>query len=80
MPLQSPKETRDVATQIMSQMPAGQFPHLVEFATGRALHPGYAFGNEFGFCLELILDGLERAHLSAPAARSGRPHGSLDNA
>lgn len=63
LPLQSPKDTRDVATQIMSQMPAGQFPHLVEFATGQVLQPGYAFGNEFGFCLELILDGLERAHL-----------------
>ena len=27
----------------------------------RRAHPGYDFGNEFGFGLDLILDGLERA-------------------
>ena len=64
LPFQSPKQTEDVATQIMSEMPVGLFPHLAEFATSRVLQPGYAFGNEFGFGLELILDGLERAHRS----------------
>ena len=26
------------------------------------LQPGYAYGNEFEFGLELVLDGLEAAH------------------
>lgn len=36
-------------------------PHLTEMAVERVLQPGDDFGNEFGFGLDLILDGLERA-------------------
>ncbi|MFC7402299.1 TetR/AcrR family transcriptional regulator [Citricoccus sp. GCM10030269] len=37
-----------------------QLPRLREMATEHILRPGYDFGEEFGFGLELILDGLER--------------------
>jgi hypothetical protein len=30
-------------------------------ATGHVLQPGYDYGDEFAFGLELILDGLDRA-------------------
>ncbi len=42
-------------------MPAGEYPHLVEFTTEHVLQPGYDFGREFDFGLDLILDGLEAA-------------------
>jgi hypothetical protein len=41
-------------------MPAGDYPHLVEMATGHVLQPGYSYGDEFEIGLDLILDGLER--------------------
>ena len=37
------------------------YPHLVEFTTAHVLRPGYDFGAEFGFGLDLILDGLARS-------------------
>jgi hypothetical protein len=41
-------------------MAAGEYPHLVEFAEQHAMRPGYDFADEFGFGLDLILDGLAR--------------------
>jgi integral membrane sensor domain MASE1 len=34
---------------------------LAEMAVEHVMQPGYDFGDEFGYGLELILDGLERA-------------------
>jgi hypothetical protein len=42
---------------------------MAEMAVEHVLAPGYDFGAQFGFGLDLILDGLER--LSTPA--DGRP-------
>ena len=36
------------------------YPHLAEFTAGHVMQPGYRFGDEFEFGLDLILDGLER--------------------
>lgn len=60
LPFQTTEETRDVAKEIFDQLPPGSYPHLVEFAREHVLRPGYAFGDEFAFGLELILEGLER--------------------
>jgi hypothetical protein len=40
---------------------------LVELATEYVMQPGYDFGNEFEFGLDLILDALSRS-LPTPAA------------
>jgi hypothetical protein len=45
----------------MQQFPAGEYPHLVEMATEHILQPGYDFGNEFEFGLNVILDALTRS-------------------
>ena len=49
----------EVAEPMMEMFRAGDFPHMVELATEHVLKPGYDFGDEFGFGLDLILDGLE---------------------
>ena len=49
----------EVAESMMEMFRAGEFPHMVELATEHVLKPGYDFGDEFGFGLDLILDGLE---------------------
>ena len=55
------QETVEVAAMMMAQVPADQYPHLTEFAVEHVMKPGYDYGAEFAFGLDLILDGLERA-------------------
>jgi AcrR family transcriptional regulator len=61
----------EVAGPIMDAFLVGKYPHMAELAAELVLQPGYAFGDEFGFGLDLILDGLERlrARTSRPATR-----------
>ena len=42
------------------QVPADQYPHLTELTIEHVLRPGYDYGAEYEFGLDLILDGLER--------------------
>jgi AcrR family transcriptional regulator len=52
--------TEDVLAQ--QQMMSHAFPNLAEIAAAYILQPGYAFGNEFRFGLQVILEGIEAAH------------------
>jgi tetracycline repressor-like protein len=61
LPFEGPESAVGVAEPMMQAFPAGEYPHLVEFATEVVLQPGYDFGDEFDFGLELVLDGLSRA-------------------
>jgi AcrR family transcriptional regulator len=61
LPFDTPEETAEVASSIMDGFPADAFPYLTEIAVEHVLQPGYDYGNEYQFGLELILDGLERA-------------------
>jgi AcrR family transcriptional regulator len=61
LPFDTPEETAEVAQTIMAEFPADAYPHLTELATEHVLRPGYDYGDEYGFGLDLILDGLERA-------------------
>ena len=38
---------------------SGEFPHLAELAIEHVLQPGYDYGDEFEFGLDLILDSFE---------------------
>jgi AcrR family transcriptional regulator len=61
LPFQTPEELAAVGDTILSQLPAEELPYFTEIAVEHALQPGYDFGNEFEFGLDLILDGLDRA-------------------
>ncbi len=45
----------------MARFSPDEYPHLTELTVNHVLQPGYAYGDEFEFGLNLILDGLERA-------------------
>jgi Tetracyclin repressor-like, C-terminal domain len=60
-PFTTPQETAELARSMMAGLPADAYPHLTEVAVAHVLQPGYDFGDEFEFGLDLILDGLERA-------------------
>ena len=51
----------DLAESIISQQLPGEYPHLTELTAVLVLQPGYDFGAEFEFGLDLILGGLEAA-------------------
>jgi len=59
------EETLRVARAMMEQVPVAQYPHLTEFTVEHVLQPGYDYGSEFEFGLDLVLDGLENARKTA---------------
>lgn len=60
LPLDEAGSLDDVAEPIMERFAQGDYPHLVEMATDYYVQPGYSFGDEFAWGLDLILDGLDR--------------------
>jgi len=51
-------ELVEVADDILEHLPVEQFPHFTEMIVEHALKPGYDFGAEFEYGLDLILDGF----------------------
>jgi AcrR family transcriptional regulator len=60
LPFDRGEDTAALAGDILGQMPAGSYPHLTELAVEHVMQPGYDYGDEYAFGLEVILDGLER--------------------
>jgi len=58
-------EIAEVAGNIMEGFRPGDYPHLAEMAVDRAMKPGYNYGDEFEYGLDLILQGIERARGAA---------------
>jgi len=55
----------EIAGNIMDGFRPGEYGYLAEMALDRARKPGYKYGDEFEFGLDLILDGnqvLESVH------------------
>jgi AcrR family transcriptional regulator len=60
LPFPTPEQTAGLAQDILASFPADRYPHLAELTARHVLQPGYDYGDEFEFGLDLILDGLER--------------------
>lgn len=61
LPFDTAEETTELAQAILARMSPDAYPHLTEMATEHVLRPGYDYGDEFEFGLDLILDGLQQA-------------------
>jgi AcrR family transcriptional regulator len=61
LPFDTSEQTSELAQAIVAQFPADEYPHLAEFTFEHVLRPGYDYGSEYEFGLDLILDGLEKA-------------------
>jgi AcrR family transcriptional regulator len=61
LPFDIGEQAAQVAHKIMTQFPAGDYPHLTEIAVEHVMKPGYDYAREFEFGLDLLLDGLDRA-------------------
>jgi len=60
LPFNTSDEAVEVADGILRQFPVHAYPHLTEMAVQHVLQPGYDYGDEFEFGLDLIFDSLER--------------------
>ena len=61
LPFDTLEEAQQVGRQMFARMPEGAYPHLTELTVQHILQPGYDYGNEFEYGLDLILGGLDRA-------------------
>src|SRR6267143_5007174 len=71
LPFDTAEETVDLAQMIFKQLPPDEYPHLTELTVEHVLQPGYDYGDEFEFGLDLILDGLERARKATSSRGAG---------
>ena len=61
------------AGQILEQCPTDRYPELAELTIDLVLQPGYDYGDEFEFGLDLILDGLSAHDGTQPRVPSKPP-------
>ena len=70
LPFGNAEETVELAETILEHLPPDEYPHLSELTVEHVLRPGYDYGAEYEFGLELILDGLDRARELSSSASS----------
>jgi AcrR family transcriptional regulator len=61
LPFEGSDSVAEIAEPIMERFATGDYPHLTEMATDYYLQPGYDFGDEFEWGLDLILEALTRS-------------------
>jgi AcrR family transcriptional regulator len=59
LPFDSGDDVAELAQDMLEPFPSGEYPNLVAFITEHAMKPGYDFGDEFEYGLDVVLDGLE---------------------
>lgn len=60
LPFETAEDIGEVATTMLEPFPVNEYPNLVEFLSEHVMRPGYDYGDEFEYGLDLILDALER--------------------
>jgi AcrR family transcriptional regulator len=64
LPFDTSEEVGEVAGSMLQPSPVNEYPNLVEILTEHVMKPGYDYGDEFEYGLDVILDGLERIRAS----------------
>jgi AcrR family transcriptional regulator len=61
LPFDTSDDVGEVAQSMLEPFPPDEYPNMVEILTDHVMKPGYEYGGEFDYGLDLILDGLESA-------------------
>ena len=61
LPFETTEEMAEMAQDMFEPFPANDYPNLAEFVSDHVMKPGYDYGEEFEYGLDLILNGLEEA-------------------
>jgi len=59
LPFTNPEETAAMAHLMLAHLPVKEYPYLAELTVEHVLQPGYDFGDNFLFGLDLMLDALD---------------------
>jgi AcrR family transcriptional regulator len=62
LPFETSEDIAEVGQGMLRPFPVSEYPNLVEFLNEHVMKPGYDYGDEFEYGLDLILEGLERIH------------------
>jgi hypothetical protein len=65
----------EVAQAMLAQFPVDRFPNLAAMAPVHVMQPGYDYVDEYGWGLDLVLDGLDRLRDGGPDGRVGPRNG-----
>jgi hypothetical protein len=65
LPFDTSMDPTSMAEGFLEHFPADEYPHFADFTVEHVMQPGYDYGAEFEYGLDLILDGLERARGAA---------------
>jgi AcrR family transcriptional regulator len=65
LPFERGNEVADLAQGMLAPFPVDAYPNLVAFITDHAMKPGYDYGDEFEYGLDVVLDGIERARFAS---------------
>jgi len=65
LPFESGDDVAEIAKTMLEPFPVNEYPNLMAFLAEHVMKPGYDYGDEFEYGLELILDGLESARQTA---------------
>jgi AcrR family transcriptional regulator len=68
LPFDNAEEVAAIVEAFLKHFPTEEYPYLAELSVEHIMKPGYDYGDEFEFGLDLILDGLERAQLLSVSA------------
>jgi AcrR family transcriptional regulator len=60
LPFDSTDDVAEMAQDMLEPFPLNEYPNLVAFITEHAMQPGYDFGDEFEYGLDVVLGGIER--------------------
>jgi hypothetical protein len=62
LPFDETSDIPAIVEDMMVPFSPGDFPHLTEFTAEYILKPGYRYGDEFEWGLDLLLESLEALH------------------
>ena len=65
LPFDTSEEVAQVAQNMLQPFPLNEYPNLLEMLTEHVAKPGYDYGDEFEYGLDVLLDGLERMRHTA---------------
>ena len=68
LPFEGEADLAALGAELLGPEVRAAYPHFTAFAEGRALQPGYSFGDEFEVTLDLVLGALEGLRTAEPAA------------
>ncbi|MEP6640169.1 MAG: TetR/AcrR family transcriptional regulator C-terminal domain-containing protein [Chloroflexota bacterium] len=67
LPFETSDEVAEVAAGMLAPFPMNEYPYLLEILNEVVMKPGYDFGDEFEYGLDVVLDGIERVQDQATA-------------